>query len=219
MSFDQQLRCSICPPRQSEFSDISHLLTHVSSKGHLANLHKLQVRSHQELVAAVQVANYNQWYQEHGLGQLLSERMLTKEAKKAAKRDPSGATKRDDRAVKDETFIAANPDESSPSRHVTRNRARNKAKRTKHLQAVNEDDGDLDYSPIQGLRSGILPPAYSTIADFDITDVRNDCRISSLPSSRHHCLAPHLQQSMVPLIPPLSLRVQTQSSRERCGRA
>jgi hypothetical protein len=112
----------------------------------------LQVRSHQEIAAGVQLAEYNQWYQQHGLGQLLSERMLMKEAKQASKRALDGAVKRDDTDVKDEGHIEANPDQSSPVRQVTRNRARNKAKRAKRRQTVDKGDSDLDYSPIQGYR-------------------------------------------------------------------
>lgn len=77
------LNCNICP-KQPTFSDISHLLTHVSSKGHLSHYHKLQVRSHQEPQAGHDLAIYDQWYSIYGLAQLLSERMLQKEAKKAA---------------------------------------------------------------------------------------------------------------------------------------
>lgn len=81
------LTCIICPKRP-DFSDSSHLLTHVSSKGHLSHLHKLQVRSHQEIAAGHQLALYNQWYQEHDLGHLLSERMQQKNGKVVAKREP-----------------------------------------------------------------------------------------------------------------------------------
>ena len=80
------LNCLICPKRP-DFSDTSHLLTHVSSKGHLSHLHKLQVRSHQEIAAGHQLALYNQWYQEHDMGHLLSERMQQKDGKVVAKRE------------------------------------------------------------------------------------------------------------------------------------
>src|SRR6202044_2304499 len=79
------LNCNICP-KQPTFSDTSHLLTHLGSKGHLSNLHRLQVRSYQEISASHQLTAYNQWYQQHDLGCLLSERMLQKELKKATKR-------------------------------------------------------------------------------------------------------------------------------------
>ncbi|EDN09196.1 predicted protein [Histoplasma mississippiense (nom. inval.)] len=76
------LKCTICP-KKPNFSDVSHLLTHVSSKGHLSHYFKLQVRSHQEPEAGESLAVYDQWYKEHNLAGLLSERMLTKEAKKS----------------------------------------------------------------------------------------------------------------------------------------
>lgn len=79
------LNCTICPKKPS-FSDVSHLLTHIGSKGHLAHLHSLQVRSHQEIAAARNLSAYNQWYGDHGLAALLSERMQQKEQKQANKR-------------------------------------------------------------------------------------------------------------------------------------
>ena len=79
------LSCTICP-KKPRFSDVSHLLTHVGSKGHLAHLHRLQIRSHQELDAGVKLAIYNQWFQEHGVASLLSDRMQQKEQKRADKK-------------------------------------------------------------------------------------------------------------------------------------
>lgn len=75
------LKCNICP-RKPNFSDLSHLLTHVSSKGHLSHYFKLQVRSHQEPEASELLAAYDQWYADNNLANLLSDRMLAKEAKK-----------------------------------------------------------------------------------------------------------------------------------------
>lgn len=80
------LKCKICP-KQPQFSDVSHLLTHVGSKGHLSYLHDLHIKSHQELDAAHQLACYNQWFQQHGLAALLSQRMQQKETKKAIKKE------------------------------------------------------------------------------------------------------------------------------------
>lgn len=85
------LHCTICPKRP-DFSDVSHLLTHVSSKGHLSHLHKLQVRSHQETNAGQQLAIYNNWYHSNGIGQLLSERLLQKQAKKNQARKKNFST-------------------------------------------------------------------------------------------------------------------------------
>jgi hypothetical protein len=95
------LTCKICV-KKPKFSDVSHLLTHVGSKGHLAQLHKLQVKSHQDIAPAIELAEYNQWFQEHGLGQLLSERLQNKEQKQAK------------RGVKNEASVKAEHDSEDP---------------------------------------------------------------------------------------------------------
>lgn len=75
------LWCNICP-KQPHFSDVSHLLTHVSSKAHLAHYFKLQVRSHQEPEARDALDEYDRWYKTNNLAKLLSDRMASKEARK-----------------------------------------------------------------------------------------------------------------------------------------
>ncbi|KAI9739503.1 MAG: hypothetical protein M1834_006218 [Cirrosporium novae-zelandiae] len=75
------LLCSICPKKPT-FSDISHLLTHVGSKGHLSHYFKLQVRSRSEAEARDQLDTYDRWYNNNDFERLLSERMHQKETKK-----------------------------------------------------------------------------------------------------------------------------------------
>ncbi|RJE27320.1 hypothetical protein PHISCL_00330 [Aspergillus sclerotialis] len=75
------LLCNICPKRPN-FSDVSHLLTHVSSKAHLSNYFKLQVRSHQEPPAGDLLREYDHWYKANSLAKLLADRMASKEARK-----------------------------------------------------------------------------------------------------------------------------------------
>ncbi len=76
------LLCNICP-KQRKFSDLSHLLTHVGSKGHLSHYFKLQVRGRQDSAARKQLATYDQWYDNYDVERLLSERLTLKESKKA----------------------------------------------------------------------------------------------------------------------------------------
>lgn len=78
------LLCSLCP-RTPRFSDMSHLLTHISSKSHLSHRFKLQIRSQSELEAKRQLDDFNDWYDNNGLEALLSERLAAKEVKKEAK--------------------------------------------------------------------------------------------------------------------------------------
>ncbi|KAL4893318.1 hypothetical protein BDV59DRAFT_201902 [Aspergillus ambiguus] len=75
------LLCNICPKRP-KFSDVSHLLTHVSSKAHLSHYFKLQVRSHQESEAVFLLEEYDQWYKSNNLAKLLADRMSSKAARK-----------------------------------------------------------------------------------------------------------------------------------------
>lgn len=84
-SIAPNLRCNICP-KKPKFSDVSHLLTHVSSKGHLSHYFKLQVRSHQEPEASELLSAYDQWYQENDIAELLSQRLLTKDVRKSRSR-------------------------------------------------------------------------------------------------------------------------------------
>lgn len=75
------LLCNICP-KLRQFSDLSHLLTHVGSKGHLSCYFKLQVRSRQDPIAREQLDAYGQWFAKYEVERLLSERLTLKEAKK-----------------------------------------------------------------------------------------------------------------------------------------
>jgi len=142
------LSCSVCP-KQPSFSDISHLLTHVSSKGHLSHLHELQVRSHQEIAAGVQLAAYNQWYQQHGLGQLLSERMLRKEAKLARRKaaEPGkGPTVKQEHTLLDTLLKRSSPLESRKKPARAKKCTPRKTGRRTHRGVDDENETDLDYN-------------------------------------------------------------------------
>ncbi|KAI9715761.1 MAG: hypothetical protein M1812_005759 [Candelaria pacifica] len=79
------LLCNICP-KKPNFSDVSHLLTHVSSKAHLSNYYKVRVRGGTEPDARQQVAAYDRWYEEYGVEHLMSQRMHFKDKKTARSR-------------------------------------------------------------------------------------------------------------------------------------
>ncbi|KAI9728959.1 MAG: hypothetical protein M1828_000044 [Chrysothrix sp. TS-e1954] len=75
------LQCSICP-RKPHFSDVSHLLTHVASKGHLSFYYKLKVRASQEQEAKVSVDAYDHWYLDWEVEKLMSDRMRQKDRRR-----------------------------------------------------------------------------------------------------------------------------------------
>lgn len=79
------LQCNICP-KHPNFSDLSHLLTHVGSKGHLSHYFKAQVRGRQEPAVREQLRVYDNWYQVNQVEKLLSQRMILKDSKNAQKK-------------------------------------------------------------------------------------------------------------------------------------
>ena len=93
------LLCNICP-KEPQFSDISHLLTHVASKGHLAQGLKAKVRSRQDASIRERLDTYDRWYERHQIEKLLSQRLMLKESKdsgsrvkRPAKSPPAPSTK------------------------------------------------------------------------------------------------------------------------------
>lgn len=78
------LLCTICP-KKPKFSDTSHLLTHLNSKGHLANCQQVDLRAQSD-PAYRQIKNgYDAWYSENNLLSLLTERQVAKDQKDAKK--------------------------------------------------------------------------------------------------------------------------------------
>jgi hypothetical protein len=151
------LNCSICP-KQPTFSDISHLLTHISSKGHLSNLHKLQVRSYQEISAGHQLAAYNQWYQQQDLGRLLSERMLQKELEKATKRRRATTSTRKIKkdCTKDAEIVASESQSFALDPRLQQTPPTRPPKTPKVIAGVivqPDDESDFDSTPIKQQRS------------------------------------------------------------------
>lgn len=75
------LRCSVCP-NTPRFSDASHLLTHVASKGHLSHYFNWKVRSLEDPDALELVNQYDNWYNQHHLAKALSDRLASKQSRK-----------------------------------------------------------------------------------------------------------------------------------------
>jgi len=85
------LECFLCP-RKPKFSDISHLLTHVSSKSHLHQQFNMGLRAKTDPVANDKLRRFQQWYQAYGIENLLEERMQAKTQKKASRRSRGHTT-------------------------------------------------------------------------------------------------------------------------------
>ena len=85
------LLCNICP-RKPHFSDVSHLLTHIASKGHLSHYYKVKVRSGTEDESRRLIEEYDEWYTRNGLEELMCERMNMKEKRRARPSRTQGET-------------------------------------------------------------------------------------------------------------------------------
>ncbi|KAK0748281.1 hypothetical protein B0T21DRAFT_276734 [Apiosordaria backusii] len=83
------LQCIICP-RKPNFSDLSHLLTHIASKSHLSQKFKVGLRPDPESKA--NTAAYTEWEDRFGINELLAERLATKEKKTTGKRRGRAST-------------------------------------------------------------------------------------------------------------------------------
>lgn len=68
------LICTICGSEKT-FSDLSHTLTHLNSRGHLQRKHKLELQAPSDPAVQNTLDNYNTWYTTNNIASLLSERM------------------------------------------------------------------------------------------------------------------------------------------------
>ena len=74
LTSDVPLHCNICPKKPS-FSDVSHLLTHIASKGHLSHYYKLKVRSGADEASRKLIETYDRWYHQWDVQGLMAQRM------------------------------------------------------------------------------------------------------------------------------------------------
>lgn len=73
------LLCHICPKKPT-FSDVSHLLTHISSKSHLAARFKLQLSD--SALDKQALHQFDEWAEHYGINKLLKNRQDAKEQKR-----------------------------------------------------------------------------------------------------------------------------------------
>lgn len=77
------LHCNVCP-RKPDFSDVSHLLTHVASKGHLSHYFKLKVKATTDPASQKIIDDYDEWYEDYNLDEMMRDRMNQKDRKRGS---------------------------------------------------------------------------------------------------------------------------------------
>jgi len=75
------LNCNICP-KKPDFSDVSHLLTHIASKAHLSTYYKIKVKASSEDASRQIIEQYDSWYAHWCIEDLMSERLNLKDKRK-----------------------------------------------------------------------------------------------------------------------------------------
>lgn len=84
------LRCFICESKGSnemKFSDISHLITHVNSKGHLINKNHLEILALGIPQAKETLTDFIEWEERHSIKKLSYDRMTNKALADQAEQD------------------------------------------------------------------------------------------------------------------------------------
>lgn len=112
------LVCLVCT-NTPRFSDLSHLLTHLSSKGHLQTHNDVRIRATQDLAAAEKVTTYDKWYKDYGIERMLAERLKAKDEKaRGISRPGQGTSQVGTLSSKD--FSCADCDRLSRERRLVR---------------------------------------------------------------------------------------------------
>ncbi|KAI1806423.1 hypothetical protein F4811DRAFT_569030 [Daldinia bambusicola] len=171
------LVCYACE-KIPKFSDLSHLITHVSSKAHLLELYNLRIKSYGNEACAAQARKFENWNQTYNIDQLVRQRMEA--------RDEKGIQpQRRGHAQKDET-----PSRSTTRRGTrgTRGRRGNANTRGRSRKATNltdvkqEPDDTLSFgdsyedmqSPsIDSWQNNLNPPLLPQDEDLDLIPQAN----------------------------------------------
>ncbi|KAL8694179.1 MAG: hypothetical protein Q9218_001122 [Villophora microphyllina] len=201
------LHCNICPKRP-DFSDISHLLTHIGSKGHLSHYFKAQVRGRQDASVRQQLDTYDRWYTEHQIEKLLSQRMILKDSKK-----PNG------------TGRAINKEQRPSIKPVKAPRATKKKiipTNSQRLPAATNSDNVIDpqlsrsvSTPARPLASP-LPSPSSSSPGFDLTTIHRNplprMRTFRTPGSTKTATTDYMQQLLAASTADLSTSQRREAS-------
>ncbi|KAI2463603.1 hypothetical protein F4781DRAFT_437250 [Annulohypoxylon bovei var. microspora] len=143
------LVCYSCE-KQQRFSDLSHLLTHVSSKAHLLELHNLQILSQVDEGAAMRCRQFDIWYKTYNIKQLVLQRMEAR-GEKGAQLSRRSQTPRDS-PVSRPTMRRGNRGSrggrgSRGRRGDTNSRGRTRSRRVQDLADIKyESDEGMSYA-------------------------------------------------------------------------
>ncbi|KAK5685777.1 hypothetical protein LTR17_026943 [Elasticomyces elasticus] len=85
------LECRLCP-KKPDFSDVSHLLTHVASKAHLSRYYQMKVKGSADIHSRTLVDDYDDWYERYSIDDLMRDRLAQKDKKGGGARSARNAS-------------------------------------------------------------------------------------------------------------------------------
>ncbi|KAH9888284.1 hypothetical protein F4778DRAFT_786095 [Xylariomycetidae sp. FL2044] len=151
------LVCAICP-NNSRFSDISHLLTHISSKGHLWNYFDMSISRGFDEEISNALDEFDAWFSGNGINTLLLERKLARAQRgggsQRGRNAPRGRARRSARG-RGNSRGRVNP-RVTPHAHQDLHQ--------QELKYESGDDGDYDVSydnDHQGFGMAVNDPMHS----------------------------------------------------------
>ncbi|KAK3068520.1 hypothetical protein LTR53_013846 [Teratosphaeriaceae sp. CCFEE 6253] len=87
------LECRLCP-KKPDFSDVSHLLTHVASKAHLSRYYQMKVKGSADDQVRRLVDDYDDWYERYSIDDLMRDRLNSKDKRSGGGRAATNAAPR-----------------------------------------------------------------------------------------------------------------------------
>ncbi|KAI1502426.1 hypothetical protein F5X99DRAFT_427345 [Biscogniauxia marginata] len=171
------LICSICP-KNSTFSDISHLLTHVSSKGHLHNYFQLSISRETDEDAAFALAEFDNWFEENDINTLLRLRKSARAERgsQPQRRSQTPAIAQSGKVSRRSARGRRGGRGNRGSRTTTGN-ARTRYFSQQELEQIeikDESDNDADFGIAYGSASGKASHSWQSDLTFPVDDNDDD---------------------------------------------
>ncbi|KAI1470055.1 uncharacterized protein F4812DRAFT_470037 [Daldinia caldariorum] len=171
------LVCYACE-KIPKFSDLSHLITHVSSKAHLLELYNLRIKSYGNEACAAQARKFENWNQTYNIDQLVRQRMEARD-EKGIQPQRRGHAQKDEASGRSATRRGTRGTRGRRGNANTRGRSR---KATNLIDVKRELDDNLSFgdsyediqSPsIDSWQNNLNPPLLPQDEDLDLIPQAN----------------------------------------------
>ncbi|KAH8676131.1 hypothetical protein BX600DRAFT_546822 [Xylariales sp. PMI_506] len=137
------LICTICP-KNSKFSDVSHLLTHIASKGHLSNMFQLDIAKNTDDSARHALDAYNIWFETFNIRGLLQSRSENRQQRISRGRGRSISNSANQTAELSLGHLSATDNDIFGTRSARRGKSNNAMTSSDQMKSEPNPEGDLE---------------------------------------------------------------------------